>query len=373
MNRPTSDSPKSPGAGVIRALLFVAIGFSAGTLSAEGTSSHTRDAARQKIAAMTEAERARLNSDYQKFGNLPETERKKLHQLNAELKADPDLRRVMQEYLDFVEPLSPGEREDLHREPDPARRAALVRTKMKEQKDRAESWTRRGRSRRGLGAADLEKVLEIVETHLRKKGLTPSQAESLEGKSGLARQIAVFNLAIGRTPGEERPPSFGDLLMQPPVFEEMTAVISDPEQRKQVRNGIPRDRILLVRLIYDGLWNELVQKPKEDVLDEFFLKLTGVQQGEIMRLPVDQQQRALLRAYAEAHPEQIPAPPSSPRWMFGDRGGRRGSREGRNPGGENFRGPRRGEPGLDGAPPLPPERFRDRPPNGRPKADKPVN
>lgn len=377
MTRPPSNLQDRAARDAIRTLFSAALCFTALVLRAESAhaepaTSHDREAARQKIAAMTESERTRLKSDFEKFRLLPANEQDKLRQLDRELQKDADLQRTMKEYLDFLEPLSPGEREDLHRESAPDRRAALVRTMMKEQQDRAESWTRRGASRRGLGSADLDAVLGVVETHLRKQKLrTPQQLNELDEKKGLARQVAILELAFAR-------PTVGDRGLPPlvapsqPMLEEMVSAISDLELRQRaIKGGSPeRIRNNLIGLIYAGVWAGIESvKPTEEVLVEFFAKLSGVEQGEILRLPVDQQPRALLRKYAETHPDQIPKMPAFPRWVFGgDRGGRRGG--GRPSDGDLLRGPDRTEPGPDGKSGASPDRRRERP-NGKPKSDKP--
>lgn len=319
-----------------------------------------RDEARKRIASMTETERTRLKSDLEKFLSLPPAERTKLNRLAGEVQQDPELKRTMKEYLDFLEPLSAGEREDLHSEPVPEKRAALVRAIIKEQQDRADSRMGQGVNRRGLSSADLDSVLGVVETHLRQQNLRPkAQLDELLSKKGVARHVVLSRLAFR-----------GDrslfATVTPGLLEEMTDAISDPDLKERASKGSSRFRFWnIVGMTLTGIETEYQSvKPSEEKLAEFLARLSGAEQGKITRLPVDQQERALLQAYADAHPGEIP-PPMDPRGPFG-----RGMGSGRPSGGERLR---RTESSGDGNSGLPTDRRRGPPGKGKPDKQRPEN
>lgn len=354
---------------VARLAAMIALAIGARGTHAEISANEQREAARRKIALMTEEERARLNSHYEEFKKLSPDEQRKFRELDRTLRNDPELQQVKRAYIEFLEPLSAGERMDLESQADPIRRASMVRAIIKEHQDRSDAWERRGETRRGLKPQDLAAVLRTIETHWRtERLLTKAQTDDLDSKKDIARQIAIYDLAFARPmPGDRL--SF--LKFPPQLLEEIRNAISDPAQKQPLADGDLRDRArFLVWMIYFGLSSEIEsQKPKDEVLGEFLAKLSGAEQGEILKLPDDQQQRALLLKYAEANPDKMPRLPTPPRGFFGgDRLRRREFGPGRNP--ERDRMPRQ-EPLPEGGPPGPP-RGRDNRPDNRPKREKPT-
>lgn len=335
--------------------------FSASSVAADDPK---RDQARTKIASMTDADRTRLKNDFEKFKALSDDQKHKLRQISLEVQRDPELKRTMQEYLDFLEPLSEGDRVELHSESDPATRAARVRTIMKEQQDRAEAWTRRSNGRRGLKPEDIDAVLNLALRHLHDEKLRPPERiAEVESKTGLARHVAIFELAFPRpSPGERTAnPPFSEALL-----DDMAAAISDPVLRQRASKGNFLERLRsIIFLTYFGIQAEIRSAtPSEEKLGEFLAKLPVAQQREITAMPVDQQQNALLRKYAEAHPDELARLPDV-RWLFGDRQRGRRFNPGRSGESTGFRRPEAGSDENSGNPPA-----SRRGPGERPRPDK---
>lgn len=287
----------------------------------ESSTARQREENRRKIISMTETERARLKDNYDRFRKLSPEDQQRLRRLDQELKEDDrdrqgELRRTLKDYITWLEPLSPGEREDLRRESDPNQRAAMVRTMIKAEQDRADFRTRRGQ-RRALSPGDLDKVLGVLEGHLRQRGTRQAKAvDALQSKSGLERHGGVLELTFSRDRSER---GAFPAPIPPDVINEMIAQISNPDFQKWVQDESPiRTTMRLFMLIREGVMAEFDSlKPSEETLIAFFEELKPSQQQEIMRLPVEWQQRRILHLYMEKHPSEFPGVPRFDR-MFGD-------------------------------------------------------
>jgi hypothetical protein len=338
MNRPTNN----PMVRLWTLLLaLAAFAGPAACARADTTDAEHRRQHRREIETMTDAQRDRLRTKFAEFRKLPADEQNKLRQLDRELKDDRkqsggELTNVMTDYIDWLETLDPGQRQDLRSEATPEGRERHVRRIINEQQERAEHLaTRRAKYRGGLSPADLDAVFAVVEKHLREKGARSSpQLEELKSKQGLQRHAALWEMAFGRRPGERgRAPA----LLFPPsesLVTEMLEQISNADQKRLAGRRDPQQRaITLFALISRGLWAEFeALKPDEATLASFLAELSGEQQGEILRLPPEGQQRELLRRYMEAHPETYPRPPRIDRWFDSGGGDRRPFWRGGGPG-----------------------------------------
>jgi hypothetical protein len=285
---------------------------------------NSREKNRQQIANMSATERARLKRNFDKFRALSADEQARLRRLDEALKADRreqgGLSQTMGAYVEWLGTLQPGEREDLRHETSPDRRVKLVADLVKEQQQRQSfdpTGARLANRRRGLSPEDLDSVLAVLELAVRERHLlSPQKAAELEAKQGLHRHVGIVETIL---PGADR-----DGRPQPPllwpipddVIEAMTAAISDSEHRRLIERGIGTDRSSFARgrrlfqFVYGGIWAEFEQlKPDEAELDRFFAELKAPQQGEIMSLPIERQERQLLQLYIEAHPDKYPRPP----------------------------------------------------------------
>jgi hypothetical protein len=304
----------------------------AGIARGDAADAGRREQHRREIEQMTAPQRSRLRTKFAEFRKLPADEQNKLRQLDRELKEDRrqsggELTNVMTDYIGWLETLDPGQRQDLRSEATPEGRERHVRRIIAEQQERAEHLaSRRGRNRGGLSPADLDKVLGVVEKHLREKGPRSSpQLEDLKTKEGLQRHAAIWELAFARRPGER---GRGPAMLFPPsesLINEMLEQITNADQKRLASRRDPQQRAFaLFALISRGLWAEFeALKPDEATLASFLAELSGEQQGEILRLAPEAQQRELLRRYMEAHPETYPHPPRFERWFDSGGGERR--------------------------------------------------
>jgi hypothetical protein len=332
-------------------LPLLAIAGPAGIARGDTADAQHRAQHRREIEQMTSAQRSRLRTKFAEFRKLSADEQNRLRQLDRALKEDRrqtggELTNVMTDYIGWLETLDPGQRQDLRSETTPEGRERHVRRIIAEQQERAEHLaSRRGRYREGLSPADLDAVLGVVEKHLREKGPRSSpQLEELKTKTGLPRHAAIWEMAFGRRPGERgRGPG---MLFPPsePLIQEMLEQITNADQKRMASRRDPQQRAFaLFALISRGLWAEFeAQKPDEATLASFLAELSGEQQGEILRLAPEAQQRELLRRYMEAHPETYPHPPRFDRWFDPGGGERRPYWRGGGPGrGPDGRGPPR--------------------------------
>lgn len=347
--------------GAVLALVLMLPGVAA---RGDDAQAKLREQRRQKIEAMSQAERERLEHNFKVFTDLPVDQQKRLRQLDQDLRQNPDLRPVMDEYVRWFSTLSLGQRDDLRKETDPRRREELVR-KFREEHEKSPQrqgpFARRGQfGPRGLNPTELAAVLEIIERAIKDaQVLNPRQLNELKSKEGLARQIFIYEVAYNRETAEKRNPPFG--WATPEVLEEMTSKVGNKDIARWMTRVSPAERAPgFVWPIYQGLLSEFEQlKPTEADLDAFFVTLDGKQLDEVMKHPPDRQQMQLTRLYMEKHREKYPKFPDWPGgWLF--RGGERQGfppREGQRPPGE----------GRPDNPDQPRRQFQPKKPGERPE------
>lgn len=314
----------------IRAIAAVGAVASCAFVLGDTLSPEQRELRQKEIALKSEADRARLQRNFDTFRALPAAEQERLRLLDMELKEDARnqgrLRQIMDEYYNWLATLTPGQREDLRKETDPSRREKLVRTLLKEQQDQADltSPAKGAKAPRGLSAKDLDAVLSVIEDAMRKRQtLSPSEIEQLEKKHGLARHTAILDLAFrsGQNNRPAQPPAW----ISKEVIDAMVEMISNEGQARPLKGQAFRDqpgerwrRMFL--LVYQGVRSEYEQKkPDQAALEEFFVQLNSSEQDGIMRLPFDRQQEQLMHVYitkmSEKDPDNYPRPPQIPLWL----------------------------------------------------------
>lgn len=332
MPRPTTNS--LPIGGLCSggmALLFVACATIGAR--ADGPTDAQIAQRRQKIAQMSETERARLKRNFEAFQKLSPEEKERLRAFDRELKIDDanpnSLRKTMMDYLEWFDTLSYGERNAIRDESTPDGREKLVRDTLKEQQRREGFMDNR---RRTLSAADLEAVLQVVEGEVRAQLIrSPQQFEKVPSEPGLNRHIAILELAFApqTADGKQQIP----LRRTPELIDAMIERISNPDQQRWAREGGPAEHSMKVLgLIIGGVWAEFErEKPGEDELAEFLAGLDAKKQHEVMQFQGEWQDRHLTRLYMEAHPEKYRKMPQFDQWFgFGQFGPRRRADWGRN-------------------------------------------
>jgi hypothetical protein len=290
-----------------------------------------REQHEKEIAAKSEAERARLQRNFKEFRALPAAEQERLRQFERHLKEDArsggNLRTVMNEYIDWLATLTPGQAQDLREIDDPNRRERRVHELLKEQADAADP-AKAGNSPPKLSSQDLAAVLEVIEQAMRKKQtLTQDELKQLDSKKDLAHLVYVIELALRRpSPGSQPPHPW----MSKDVMEEMLGNISNAKLAKQIQHSLPGERWQrLFRAVFSGIRAEYgSRKPDQQDLELFFVELKPTEQDEIMRLPFDQQQAQLMHKFlvkkSAEDPDAYPKPPQMPPWLKRPLGAGRG-------------------------------------------------
>jgi hypothetical protein len=314
---------------------------------------------RQKIARMSETERARLKRNFEAFRKLPPEAQERLRHFDRELKADDansdNLRHTMTNYLDWIDTLSYGERNAIRDETTPDGREKLVRDTLKEQQRREGFMDNR---RRSLSSDDLDAMLQVVETEVRNQLIRSSrQLEKIPSEPGLRRHIAILELAFAPQTDDGKPQT--PLRRTPELINAMIERIGNPDQQRWAREGGPNERSMkTLGLLIGGVWAEFErEKPGEDELAEFLAGLDTKKQHEVMQFQGEWQDRHLTRLYMEAHPEKYPKMPHFDQWFgFGNFGPRRRGDWGR----PNNEGPGKRLRGKNEGSENPPARPMDR-------------
>jgi hypothetical protein len=311
---------------LIRTSLAIGVALCCALARGDAITPEARENRRQEIARKSEAERARLQRNFKAFRDLPQAEQDWLRQFTRELKADDrgegKLRRVMHEYHDWLLTLTPGQAEDLRREPDPHRRDRSVRELLKKQQEQADATGAQTgvKTPRGLNSDDLDAVLAVVEKTIRNY-LSPEEMEHLKKRHGVARHIYVLDLAFQQRAGTG-PLGMPQWLAKKEVVESMVDAVAQPGLKHQLQTNIDRGaRMMLIRWMVLGVRAEYQAehekiKPAQDALEKFFVQLKPSEQDEIMRLPFDQQPQKLMDSYLNKKsiedPDNFPKPPEFP-------------------------------------------------------------
>lgn len=103
------------------------------------------DLNRQRIAAMSEAERDRVRRAQDEFRRLSPSERDSVRRLHQAVELQPDLKQAFLDYESFLGTLDPAEREELRQQPDPAKRLARVEAIVAERDSRGRGSSFGGR------------------------------------------------------------------------------------------------------------------------------------------------------------------------------------------------------------------------------------
>ncbi|MBI3862536.1 MAG: hypothetical protein HY290_11640 [Planctomycetia bacterium] len=288
-----------------------------------------RDARRKEIAAKSGSERARLQQNFKDFrdeNKFSEAQRDWLRQFARALKEDDrgegKLRSVMNDYFDWLSTLTPGQRDDLRKESDPAKREKRVRDLLKKQQELADATGDKAGTKapgpQGFRKEDLDGVLNVVEQAIRKY-TTPEENEQLKKKRGVSRHSFILDLAFRPRPG------FGPQALpqwwSKEALELMIEAVSHPGQKHRLRNIADKPqqaRFMILNMLVQGIRTEYEAeyekiKPDQAALERFFVQLNSEGQDEIMRLPFDQQQKKLFDAYmakkSAEDPDNFPHPP----------------------------------------------------------------
>jgi hypothetical protein len=352
MNRQVNKQGRSRRPWAVWALLAATTAVCAEQACGEVAGDALRDARRRKIAEMSEAERARLQNNLKRFKDLDFKKQQQLRQLEQDLREDDrkggGLRQVMKAYVDWLPTLdNPGQLNDLRRETDPVKRNMMVAQLVKEQHAEEETQAANAARRAGFAAVELNAIMAAVEKYLRNKepAFVAKLDDNLKDKPKVWKHVELFRHVF------LRPGPAGNFVVTPQqefsqeLAREMFERIRNPNQKNQPAGVFERGGFygLFVRRIHTGIWSE-IDKPNDDELGLFVARMPSAQQDEILRQPIEAQQRKFIQKYREAHPESYPQLPEIEDFGFGRFG--RGNRGFGQRGGGGARG--ESEPNNEG-------------------------
>jgi hypothetical protein len=269
---------------------------------------------REVVAAMTQADRERLQRNFQRFAAMDALQRAQVSDFAAALEEDRTTHRgrlneTLRIYEQWLQTLTPHQRDALRKQSDPLQRIALMRQLVEEQRDdRIE--IRMGDRGGFLGPIpaisrpDLEAMLEVISGKL---GLYLNRPEELEGYEGMRRYLKMFELLARQGRSMIR-----DLLGEANV-QLLLQAISDEQTREQLQ-AVPdidrpqaeaaRRRTKLALAIFQAIEMELDRELRSrrvspENLTRYFENLPPEEQDELLTLTPGQFRQELLSRYVE--------------------------------------------------------------------------
>ena len=276
---------------------------------------------RQRVAAMTTAQREQLQRRQEQFAALPPAEQTRVRDLHAQLEHDPEegqLRQVMQHYCDWLKTLPPYRRHELL-ELEPAERIKRIKKLLQEQTPKA---------LKGLNDQDaaalarwLERYAAANEGRLLKSFPEARQRQLMELGPSMRHRVIAYCVAQRWQEGGP-----GKLPLTDKELADLRAQLS-PTSRQWLHSRPPADQWKIIhkwlRAVLVERWasrhlDDPLPPDQETELAEFFEhKLTDAQRDRLLGMPGEEMQRELRRMYLKEFDL-----PESPR---GGGGGKRAS------------------------------------------------
>ncbi len=295
-----------------------------------------REQRAQQIEAMTSVERNRLERNARRFAELSPAQQLQMRQLHRQLEDDGTRNHgrhqaTLELYTQWLQSISPLDRDELQREADPVRRLVLVREMVDRQRDaRLESQLEGGRfsqlqQRLGplplLNEQDFLAVLEQIQRRVQ-LGLTPQMRQELATFTGVRRALKLMELLSQSGNG------LSDLV-DAATLKRIEDAISDETAREQLRtipdaalprgaaeragdNAPQRETVLRAQLrkwkvlvtVAKNVEHWLEQErprlvPDDASLQSFFAELPEPAQDELLELPPEQFHAQLRRRFIE--------------------------------------------------------------------------
>ena len=314
-------------AGVLCVLVVLAVfALQARVAGAE----ETDVARRERIGAMTPAEKDRLRRRQERFATLPDDEKQRLRQFHKQLENDPQaeqMRAVMRRYHQWLETLSPFERAELLELPPPQRLDRVKKLVERQAKIAARQPNPRdimGLMRWTVWYA-AEHKMELM------RDLPESARAPLAKAPPLARGRVVFWAVwqpwIGKGPPKRPMPTEAELAA-------LRAELTDQTRKLLESKPVDQQWDWIVGYVRHAMHHrakglggdEAFPEAMEEELDRFFAEeLTPEQQDRLLQLPGNEMQRELRKLYITR--QNLPDPPRRRPPMRDMRPGRRGGPE----------------------------------------------
>ena len=309
-------------------------------MAADEKSSARREENLKRIADMTPSERQRLEENYRMFQKLSPDEKARLRKLQADIERDPELNTAFKEYATWVNKLSPSQRNELRRTPDPRERMNFVEDFRHEpprgrpgepppdprsndprlpnggpplaaRGDRMRLMEKLlGRNfpmgdRLGSSVLEMTTITQVLEQQL------PSEARAeMDKLDPFSRKVRIVRLTMERHPlGPPHARIFGG--PESSTFEKVMSALSEDSPIKQLTRSRPtldaQRSALLVALIR-GLGNEMQRTiedhlPNSDALLRYSETLPPQERQRLNDLSRDERFLELQQRYLK---EQVP-------------------------------------------------------------------
>jgi hypothetical protein len=258
---------------------------------------------RQRIEQMSAADREQLAREARTFADLSAEEQDRLRQLHERLQAEPELRRVMVEYHQWLKTLQPLERAELLAM-DPAQRVEQIR-KLKQQQEAQAA--RRIAGNMQLSDADFQAVFrwleELAVSHQEQllREIPPERRDQIQKLPGPQRRRQLA-MAAGMRMGMGTP--LGRLLAEEADLNQLRQRLTpdaqtwlDKAQTRAQKLELLQSAVQVRRLAQDRRRLPFVN---EQDLEEFFAKeLTAQERDRLLEMPREDMQRELRRMYVQ--------------------------------------------------------------------------
>lgn len=262
---------------------------------------------RLRLEQMPALEREQLAVRYAAFTALTPEEQEEYRRMHDELEDNPRLRSILLRYQEWLETLSPWQRDELASTTDASTRRRLVEQFLAEQEQESSSRTlHSGRVRGGLTISESDFQI-LVAGMLNSLELNEQEREELENRPLMQRASAVLLRVL------QRPRSGGNAWPDTDEIKVLQQKLtSQPLQRALRAMPNPqRIRPLLLRSVagyLEAWWREQTAetRPAPDQLASTFAALTEDEQDQLMRLSPEAQLARLEREYFNQHPELRP-------------------------------------------------------------------
>lgn len=258
---------------------------------------------RRAVAELSDADRAKLAADWERFQRLAPDEQRRLRQLEAALDADADpesLRAALADYERWKSGLTPQQSASLVGL-SPEQRIERVRILGEEQRSIAA---------KSLSAADVKTIIAWLEGEVDKfqdrlvGALPPPARERLESLSRRERSITLILAALNLRGGGQGVPRFENLPLQSlvelrerlsPEAQQVWDAARTIEQRKQLLAEWIRQAAIKTYGVRDGLAGQRIGSM--DLKKFFDTELTESERNRLLALPGDEMAMQLKQEF----------------------------------------------------------------------------
>lgn len=272
---------------------------------------------RKSIAALPDAARQELIRKYEQYQQLTPEERNKLQNLHDVMEAEPDLKKVMDRYCDWLKNLDLTQREQLRQAKTPEQKRNLVSKFYQAQVQRKEDAWRNANPLPPekqrlpvplLNGSELKKVMTALESECVKEGILDSKTQNALASAPGTQRYKLLVRAIG----EYHHPAGGpqrEFEIPQTVKTTLEEVIRQGEGRQKLnellRNG---DRLRNMRNMFFYL---LARSTAEEARHEFrgsdagplklalFNALPTERQTQFSQAPPDKRDPLLMRMHLD--------------------------------------------------------------------------